>query len=81
MDISGSAYDAGLARDQAGGPGTLGPTCRGAASPPSPPRSSHRLDVLALVLTALIVVTGRRGPPHRLGAGLQRLARVLGRAT
>ena len=63
-----SAYDQGLARDQAAGPGTLGPTCRDAAPPPSRPRSSHRLNVLALVLTALIVVTG--GAVRLTGSGL-----------
>ena len=50
-------------------------------TPTVSPSLSHRLDVVALVLTVLIVLTGRRRPPDRLGPRLRRLARVLRRAT
>ena len=68
----------GLARDQAAGPGTIGPTCRDAAP----------LTVSALPRATGLNVAGpgpdrphrghrRRRPPDRLGPRLQRLARVL----
>ena len=49
-------------------------------TPTVSPSLSHRLNVLALVLTALIVVTGAAVRLTGSGLGCSRLARVLGRA-
>ena len=79
-DMRASAYAPGPPGDQRPGAGTLGPACRPAAPSPSPPTVSPPPGTVAsLVFVALIVRHRRRGPAHRLGPGLPRLARVLGR--
>ena len=78
MDMRPTAYGQGTPGTRRQVPVRLGRVSR-RRTPTVSPSLSHRLDVLALVLTALIVVTGGGGPPDRLGPGLQRLAGVLGR--
>src|SRR5580704_15830319 len=65
--MRGTAYDRTPARDQASGPVRLAHVSR-RRLPIVSPSLSHRLNQLALVLTALIVLTG--GAVRLTGSGL-----------